>query len=119
MKKPSLPSSPIEAQLTPAQLRKQACRVFGSGSTVQFFGTGGRILTSDGRQLEFSDMSDWAHLIELERPASKAPPSRSTRKSVDRGSKSKATQPKSVAPNDAPDEGKPKRRSVRFVWEMF
>jgi hypothetical protein len=119
MKKPKLRPAATEAQLTPTQLRKQACRVFGSGTTVQLFGTGGRVLTGDGRQLEFSDMPEWAQLIEHERPASKPPPSRSPRTSVDRGSKPEKSQPESAAKQDAHDESKPQRRSVRFVWEMF
>jgi hypothetical protein len=69
MKKVTSPAPLKAAHPTPAQLRKQARKVFGGGTTVQLFGSGGRVLTSDGRRLEFANMTEWARLVDRERPS--------------------------------------------------
>ncbi len=103
----------------PAQLRKQACRVFGGGTTVQLFGSGGRVLTSDGRRLEFADMTEWALLIERERPASKAVHLRAKRRAAAAVPQVTVSQSDSATAPGAPKEVAPKKRTVRFIWEML
>jgi hypothetical protein len=119
MKKANSHSTSNATPLVPAQLRKQACRVFGGGTTVQLFGSGGRVLTSDGRRLEFADMTEWASLIERERPASKAPPSRAKQEVVVGNSKLTGSKPNRGAKQPSPNDGTQKKRSVRFIWEML
>lgn len=119
MKKDTSHSTPTVTPLAPAQLRKQACRVFGGGTTVQLFGSGGRVLTSDGRRLEFGDMTEWASLIERERPASKAPPSRAKQEVVVGHSKLTGSKANRGAKQPSPHAETPKKRSVRFIWEML
>ena len=105
-------------QLTQGRLRKQACKIFGVGTTVQLFGSGGRVLTSDGRRLEFANMKEWARLIERERPASKAPPTHTSRRPVKRGPQHKQ-EPDASTTQATTDEGTPKKRALRFIWEML
>jgi hypothetical protein len=119
MKKVKSLSTSGATPFVPAQLRKQACRVFGGGTTVQLFGSGGRVLTSDGRRLEFADMTEWASLIERERPASKAPPSRAKQEVVVGDSKLSGSKPSRGAKLRSPNDGTQKKRSVRFIWEML
>jgi hypothetical protein len=124
MKTSGSPCPPDVTTLVPAQLRKQACRVFGGGTTVQLFGSGGRVLAGDGRQLDFANMTEWERLIERERPASKAPPSRGARRAEDRAARSKMPQRKSasmrkVKETSTTSEDPPKKRSLRFIWEML
>jgi hypothetical protein len=124
MKTSSLPCTPDVTPLVPARLRKQACRVFGGGTTVQLFGNGGRVLTADGRQLDFANMAEWERLIERERPASKPPPSRRARHGAEHEVRSKMPQPKAAvtrknAKTGPASEDAPNKRSLRFIWEML
>lgn len=65
----SLQPPPLPAR---ADLLRQARGVFGVDSTIQLFGTGGRIHTEDGRQLCFEDDAELARLIEREEASSTA-----------------------------------------------
>lgn len=119
MKKATSPSISKTTPLAPAQLRKQACRVFGGGTTVQLFGSGGRVMTSDGRRLEFANMTEWDRLIARERPASKGPPRRATQEAAIGDSKPPGSKANPGTKQTVPNEGTPKKRSVRFIWEML
>lgn len=61
------PTSPARADLL-----QQARGVFGVDSTIQLFGTGGRIHAEDGRQLRFEDDAELARLIAREEASSTA-----------------------------------------------
>lgn len=62
-----------DTTLDRADLLRQARGVFGVDSTMQLFGGGGRIITEDGRKLEFSDLAELERLVaaELEAPPPK------------------------------------------------
>ena len=119
MKRAASPAPVKAAHPTPAQLRKQALKVFGGGTTVQLFGSGGRVLTGDGRRLEFANMKEWARLVERERPASKPPPSRATRSAAAADPPIKASKSDSPAAPDAKKTDESKKRGLRFIWEML
>jgi len=118
-KKVVSPAPVKAAHPTAAQLRKQALKVFGGGTTVQLFGSGGRVLTGDGRQLEFANMKEWVRLIDRERPASKPPPSRTTRSAAAADPPGKASQADSHATLNAKKTGESTKRRLLFIWEML
>ena len=119
MKKVASLAPATAAQPTPAQLRKQALKVFGGGTTVQLFGSGGRVLTGDGRRLEFANMKEWARLVDRERPASKPPPSRAARSATAADPPSKASKSDSQATPNAKKTGESTKRRLLFIWEML
>ena len=71
--KPLPTNSSQSTKFDRADLLRQARGVFGLDSTTQLFGMGGRIITEDGRKLEFADFEELARLIaaELEAPRPK------------------------------------------------
>jgi len=50
-----------------ADLLRQARGVFGADSTLQLYGSGGRIVAEDGRRLPFGSMAELKDLIDKER----------------------------------------------------
>ena len=118
-KKVASPAPVKAAHPTPAQLRKQALKVFGGGTTVQLFGSGGRVLTGDGRRLEFANPKEWARLVDRERPASKPPPSLATRSAAAAALPIKASKSNAHATPEAKETGESKKRRLLFIWEML
>lgn len=57
-----------------ADLLRKARVAFRLNSIVQLFGSGGRILTEDGRKLAFADLSELTRLIDQRRNSSSRSP---------------------------------------------